>query len=87
MNSTIMEVNSCGFELPQTKPILTSDPYITANNSIQNAGVQYIYDSVLEELWKDKQKKFVSVEMEFFSHWWKEQDNHTRQRIRKVVER
>lgn len=59
----------------------------TANNSIQNAGVQYIYDSVLDELWKDPKKKFVSVEIEFFSHWWKDQDKDTKRRMRKVVER
>lgn len=61
--------------------------FLAANNSIQNAGVQYIYDSVLDELWKDPKKKFVSVEMEFFSHWWKEQNKETKRRMRKVVER
>lgn len=61
--------------------------YYGANNSIQNAGVQYIYDSVLEELWKDSEKKFVSVEMEFFSHWWKEQSSHMKRKTHKVVER
>ena len=60
---------------------------IVANNSIQNAAVQYIYDSVLDELWKDSEKKFVSVEMEFFSHWWKEQTLHVKRKVHKVVER
>ncbi len=65
-------------------PLLTCD---AANNSIQNAAVQYTYDSVLEELWKDSEKKFVSVEMEFFSHWWKEQTSHVKRKVHKVVER
>lgn len=65
-------------------PLLTCD---VANNSIQNAAVQYTYDSVLEELWKDSEKKFVSVEMEFFSHWWKEQTSHVKRKVHKVVER
>lgn len=61
--------------------------YYGANNSIQNAGVQYIYDSVLDELWKDPKKKFVSVEMEFFSHWWREQNKERKRRMKKVVQR
>jgi hypothetical protein len=41
----------------------------------------------LEELWKDSEKKFVSVEMEFFSHWWKEQTSHVKRKVHKIVER
>lgn len=59
--------------------------YYGANNSIQIAGVQYIYDSVLDELWNDPAKKFVSVEMEFFSHWWKELDGKTREKVTQVI--
>ena len=61
--------------------------FLIANNSIQNAGVQYIYDSVLEELLADAEKRFVSVEMEFFSHWWKEQSPHKRHQMHKVIKR
>ena len=58
-----------------------------ANNSIQIAGVQYIYDSVIDELWKDPEKKFVSVEIEFFSHWWKELNWETKEKVVEVVNR
>ena len=61
--------------------------YCSANNSIAIAGVQYIYDTVVDELWKDPRKRFVSVEMEFFYHWWREQDSKTRHKVTKIVER
>ena len=61
--------------------------YYGANNSIAIAGVQYIYDTTIEELWKDSQKKFVSVEMEFFSRWWYEQNAATRHKVTKLVQR
>lgn len=60
---------------------------ILANNSIQRAAVQYIYDSVLEELWKDPSKTFVSVEMEFFHHWWSEQSDKQKQKMIKLIEK
>ena len=50
----------------------------TANNSIQHAGVQYILDSVVKALAKDKEKTFIYVEMAFFTRWWREQDNSTK---------
>lgn len=59
----------------------------SANNSIQIAGVQYIYDSVIDELWKDPEKKFVSVEMEFFFHWWTESDLKTKEKVFQIIDR
>lgn len=35
-------------------------------------GVQYILDSVIQELSKDSKRKFTYVEMAFFSRWWNE---------------
>ena len=56
-------------------------PY-TANNSIQHAGVQYILDSVVQALAKDKEKTFIYVEMAFFTRWWREQSNNTKNLVR-----
>ena len=86
--NTIMEVKFCK-QISVTSLSINGnfECHLTANNSIQNAGVQYIYDSVLDELWKDPKKKFVSVEMEFFSHWWREQNKERKRRMKKVVQR
>lgn len=47
--------------------------YYGSKNNIQNAGVQYILDSVTEALLKDPARKFIYVETAFFWKWWVEQ--------------
>ena len=59
--------------------------YYGANNSIQNAGVQYILDTVIRELSKDDEKTFIYVEMAFFTRWWNEQDDKTQQLVKTLV--
>lgn len=59
--------------------------YYGANNSIQNAGVQYIIDSVIQALKSDKTKRFIYVETAFFSRWWDEQHDSVRHTIKKLV--
>ena len=44
-----------------------------ANDSIQHAAVQYILDSVVQELMMDPNRTFIYVEMAFFARWWEEQ--------------
>ena len=58
--------------------VMSRDISITANNSIQHAGVQYILDSVIAALAKDENKTFIYVEMAFFVRWWREQSNNTK---------
>lgn len=59
--------------------------FLSANNSIQNAGVQYILDSVIPALKSDKSKKFIYVETAFFSRWWEEQHDSVRHSIKKLI--
>eukprot|EP00029_Vermamoeba_vermiformis_P005720 TRINITY_DN2061_c0_g1_i1.p1 TRINITY_DN2061_c0_g1~~TRINITY_DN2061_c0_g1_i1.p1 ORF type:complete len:972 (+),score=248.82 TRINITY_DN2061_c0_g1_i1:58-2973(+) len=59
--------------------------YIGANNSIQDANVQMIIDTVMTELSKDPNKKFIYVEMAFFWRWWNEQTDDTKEMVRKFV--
>jgi hypothetical protein len=48
----------------------TFDEYLTgANNTIQAAGVKYIYDSVLQALLKNPDRRFITVEMGFLMRW------------------
>jgi hypothetical protein len=43
---------------------------VGANNSIQNAGVQYILDSVMLALADNPSRKFIYVEIAFFKRWY-----------------
>lgn len=59
--------------------------YYGSNTSQQRAGVQYILDSVVDELIRDASKRFVYVEIAFFWRWWNEQDDNVKQSVRKLV--
>ena len=52
---------------------------MAANNSIQHAAVQYILDTVIEQLLVDKDRTFIYVEMAFFSQWWNQQSDQTKE--------
>ena len=43
------------------------------NNSIQHAAVQYILDTVIQQLQVDKSRTFIYVEIAFFARWWNQQ--------------
>lgn len=57
----------------------------TVHNRIQHAGVQYILDSVISSLLADPTRRFVYVEMAFFSRWWHQQTNATQDVVRDLV--
>ena len=59
--------------------------YYGAENSIQHAGVQYILDTVVDQLSKDSNKTFIYVEMAFFWRWWNEQNAGTKAQVKKLV--
>jgi hypothetical protein len=52
---------------------------------IDNAGVQYILDSVIAALLANPARKFIYVEMSFMSRWWDEQDEAMKTDVRKLV--
>ena len=60
--------------------------YVGLNNTIQEAGVQYILDSVVLALMQNSQRKFIYVEMAFFARWWKEQDEKMKSNVRMLIE-
>ena len=51
------------------------------NQSIQDAGVQYILDTVMTELEKNPDRKFIYVEMAFFHRWWNEQTEDMKNKV------
>lgn len=59
--------------------------YYGANNTIWKAGVQYILDSVVQALVRNKERKFIYVETAFFSKWWLEQDVATQEIVQELV--
>jgi lysosomal alpha-mannosidase len=59
--------------------------YYGANNSIQTAGVQYILDSVIPALEANPARRFIYVEIAFFSRWWLEQSASMQLRVRTLI--
>ena len=54
-------------------------------DDIQRADVQYIIDNVVDELLKDESRRFIYVEMYFFSRWWDIQSNSRKDQVRMLV--
>ncbi|XP_060838045.1 lysosomal alpha-mannosidase-like isoform X3 [Rhopalosiphum padi] len=59
--------------------------YFGTNSSIQLAGVQFILDSVVNELAKDPNKRFIYVETAFFWKWWVDQSEETQSIVKDLV--
>ena len=64
----------------------TVDQYYSgANNTIQQADVRQILDTVTDELLKNPERKFTYVEQAFFMRWWRELDPARRAATKKLV--
>ncbi|KAL4648547.1 lysosomal alpha-mannosidase [Arapaima gigas] len=59
--------------------------YYGDHNDIQHAGVQYILDSVVEQLLADPSRRFIYVETAFFFRWWRQQNSATQKAVTKLV--
>ncbi|CAG12505.1 unnamed protein product, partial [Tetraodon nigroviridis] len=59
--------------------------YYGDRNDIQHAGVQYILDSVVDQLLKNPDRRFIYVESAFFYRWWKQQSSAMQQTVRQLV--
>jgi hypothetical protein len=55
--------------------------YLGSRNDIQISSVQYILDSMLESLSHNPDRKFIYVELAFFSKWWRHLDEFRRARV------
>ncbi|CAB3366560.1 Hypothetical predicted protein [Cloeon dipterum] len=65
----------------------TVDQYFYGqNNSIKPVGVQYIIDSVVNELPKDPSRRFIYVETAYFRQWWNNRDQEAREKVEALVE-
>uniref|UniRef100_A0A4W6E5G4 Alpha-mannosidase n=1 Tax=Lates calcarifer TaxID=8187 RepID=A0A4W6E5G4_LATCA len=59
--------------------------YYGDRNDIQHAGVQYILDSVVDQLLKNPDRRFIYVETAFFYRWWKQQSSSMQQTVKQLV--
>lgn len=59
--------------------------YYGSKTHYQKAGVQYIIDSVIQELIQNPARRFIYVETAFFWKWWLEQNNSTREITKELV--
>ncbi|KAK5925893.1 hypothetical protein CgunFtcFv8_021508 [Champsocephalus gunnari] len=65
----------------------TVDQYFYGDrNDIQHAGVQYILDSVVDQLLKNPDRRFIYVETAFFYRWWRQQSSSMKQTVKQLVE-
>ncbi|WCJ28982.1 Alpha-mannosidase [Euphorbia peplus] len=60
--------------------------YVGSNQSIWNACVENVLDSVVEALRRDPNRKFSFAEMAFFQRWWLEQSDEIQDQVRKQVD-
>ena len=64
----------------------TVDEYFYgAERLIQAGSVQYILDTVIDELQKNPNRTFIYVEIAFFKRWWDEKNNDVRNVVKKLV--
>ena len=47
--------------------------------------VRMIIDSVIEELYTRPDRKFIFVEISFFSKWWNQQDDFTKAKVKRLI--
>ena len=59
--------------------------YYGSKSNIQKAGVQYIIDTAIRALLEDESRRFIYVETAFFSKWWKEQSDKTKESVKQLV--
>ncbi|KAK9839362.1 hypothetical protein WJX84_005048 [Apatococcus fuscideae] len=60
--------------------------YYGSETKIQLAGVEYILDTLVNELWANKDRRFSYGEMAFFSMWWERQDEEIQDRVKQLVD-
>eukprot|EP00123_Amoebidium_parasiticum_P016348 comp23400_c0_seq1/m.38816 comp23400_c0_seq1/g.38816 ORF comp23400_c0_seq1/g.38816 comp23400_c0_seq1/m.38816 type:complete len:1049 (-) comp23400_c0_seq1:168-3314(-) len=66
--------------------LVTVDQYYVGRQmSTYAGGVQYIIDTVVQNLAENPNRKFMYVEVAFFKRWWREQNDKTRALVRKLV--
>lgn len=50
-----------------------------------HASVQYIIDSVIDNLDQNPERRFIYAEMAYFWRWWNQQNDQTRNKVKDLV--
>jgi len=56
-----------------------------ARNDVRHAAIQYILDSAILALDENPNRRFIYVEIGFFSRWWNQQTEDIRNKVRQFV--
>ena len=59
--------------------------YLGAKNDVQISAARFILDSVMESLAENKDRKFIYVELAFFSRWWRRQNDLKRAQVQGFI--
>jgi len=59
--------------------------FYIARNDVRHAAIQYILDSVIIALDENPDRRFIYVEIAFFSRWWNQQTDDMRNKVRQFV--
>jgi hypothetical protein len=60
--------------------------YFGSYNSLENAGVQYILDTLITALNENPDRKFIYVEQAFFQMWWAEQTDAKKEQVKQLLQ-
>lgn len=56
-----------------------------AINYVQDASVENILDTSISQLLMDKNRKFIYVEMAFFTKWWNKQSESVKEKVTRLA--
>lgn len=59
--------------------------YFNSLNTQSSLDVEQIYNSVIQTLAESGERKFIAVETSYFSRWYNEKDEPTKQRVQALV--
>lgn len=59
--------------------------YYGSNSNTQKAGVQYIIETVMDSLKRNKDRRFIYVETAFFWKWWIKQSESMQEEVKNYV--
>ena len=72
-----------GGEVSHYETLLLLSLYLhpSALNYVQDASVENILDTSISQLLMDKSRKFIYVEMAFFTKWWNKQSEAVKEKV------